>query len=155
MRRVVEDELLTDSGYRESLAEERVLKALAAAGAPADALATLVNRRLLRIEDRLDMRRVELTHDVLCSVVLASRDQRHANEAREEAERQLAVQKERETHHAARAGARAADRHRVQRADGGRSDQRDLRLGQPAPRARCRCARRSRRAPMPKNSWAS
>ena len=96
VRRVVEDELLTDSGYRESLAEERVTKALAAAGAPADALATLVNRRLLRIEDRLDMRRVELTHDVLCSVVLASRDQRHANEAREEAERQLAVQQERE-----------------------------------------------------------
>lgn len=96
VRRVVEDELLTDSGYRESLAEERVTKALAAAGAPTDALATLVNRRLLRIEDRLDMRRVELTHDVLCNVVLASRDQRHANEAREEAERQLAVQQERE-----------------------------------------------------------
>jgi hypothetical protein len=96
VRRVVEDELLTESGYRESLAEERVVKALAAAGAPADSLATLVNRRLLRIEDRLDMRRVELTHDVLCSVVLASRDLRHANEAREEAERQLAVQQERE-----------------------------------------------------------
>lgn len=96
VRRVVEDELLTDSGHRESLAEERVAKALVAAGASPDSLATLVDRRLLRIEDRLDMRRVELTHDVLCSVVLASRDQRHANEAREEAERQLAVQRERE-----------------------------------------------------------
>nr|MDQ2971389.1 hypothetical protein [Pseudomonadota bacterium] len=71
VRRVVEDDLLTESGYRESLAEERVSKALAAAGAAPDALATLVNRRLLRIEERLDMRRVELTHDVLCSVVLA------------------------------------------------------------------------------------
>ena len=39
-------------------------------------LATLVNRRLLRIEERLDMRRVELTHDVLCGVVLASRNLR-------------------------------------------------------------------------------
>jgi len=96
VRRVVEDELLTESGYRESLAEERVSKALAAAGAAPDALATLVNRRLLRIEERLDMRRVELTHDVLCSVVLASRNQRHAREAREEAERQLAAQRERE-----------------------------------------------------------
>ena len=96
VRRVVEDELLTDSGHRESLAEERVAKALVAAGASPDSLTTLVDRRLLRIEDRLDMRRVELTHDVLCSVVLASRDQRHANEAREEAERQLAVQQERE-----------------------------------------------------------
>lgn len=96
VRRVIEDELLTESGYRESLAEERVVKALAAAGAAPDALAKLVDRRLLRIEERLDMRRVELTHDVLCSVVGASRDLRHEREARDEAERQLAAQRERE-----------------------------------------------------------
>ncbi len=96
VRRVIEDELLTDSGYRESLAEERVIKALAAAGAAPDALAKLVDRRLLRIEERLDMRRVELTHDVLCSVVASSRDLRHAREERDEAERQLARQRERE-----------------------------------------------------------
>jgi hypothetical protein len=90
VRRVVEDDLLTDSGHRESLAEERVIKALAAAGAAPDALSTLVNRRLLRIEERLDMRRVELTHDVLCSVVLTSRNLRQEREARDEAERQLA-----------------------------------------------------------------
>ena len=96
VRRVVEDDLLTESGYRESLAEERVGKALAAVGAAPDALATLVNRRLLRIEERLDMRRVELTHDVLCNVVLASRNSRREREAREEAERQLAAQRERE-----------------------------------------------------------
>ena len=96
VRRVIEDELLTESGYRESLAEERVSKALAAAGAAPDALATLVDRRLLRIEERLDMRRVELTHDVLCGVVRSSRDLRHEREARDEAERRLAAQKERE-----------------------------------------------------------
>ena len=96
VRRVIEDELLTDSGYRESLAEERVIKALAAAGAAPDALAKLVDRRLLRIEERLDMRRVELTHDVLCSVVASSRDLRHEREARDDAERQLAAQRERE-----------------------------------------------------------
>ena len=96
VRRVIEDELLTESGYRESLAEERVRKALTAAGAAPDALATLVNRRLLRIEERLDMRRVELTHDVLCNVVLASRNLRKEREARDEAERQLAAQRERE-----------------------------------------------------------
>jgi hypothetical protein len=102
VRRVIEDELLTESGYRESLAEERVRKALAAAGAAPDALATLVNRRLLRIEERLDVRRVELTHDVLCSVVLASRNLRHEREMRDAAERQLATQREREvaTHRA-------------------------------------------------------
>ena len=96
VRRVLEDELLTESGYRESLAEERVVKALAAAGAAPDALAKLVDRRLLRIEERLDVRRVELTHDVLCSVVGASRDLRHEREARDEAERQLVLQRERE-----------------------------------------------------------
>jgi len=96
VRRVIEDELLTESGYRESLAEERVIKALAAAGAEPDALAKLVNRRLLRIEERLDIRRVELTHDVLCSIVASSRDLRHEREARDEAERQLAAQRERE-----------------------------------------------------------
>jgi tetratricopeptide (TPR) repeat protein len=96
VRKFIEDEMLTESGFRESLAEERVLKAFAAAGAPPEALATLVNRRLLRIEERLDLRRVELTHDVLCSVVAASRDLRLEREARDEAERKLAAQRERE-----------------------------------------------------------
>jgi len=81
VRQFIEDNLLTDSGHRESLAEERVKKGLAAAGAAPDALATLVNRRLLRIEERLDVRRVELTHDVLCGVVRASRDLRLEREA--------------------------------------------------------------------------
>lgn len=96
VRLVIEDELLTESGYRESLAEERVLKALDAVGATAGSLATLVDRRLLRIEERLDMRKVEITHDVLCSVVLSSRDRRHERESLDEAERQLAAQQIRE-----------------------------------------------------------
>jgi len=96
VRRFIEDEMLTESGFRESLAEERVLRAFDAANAASGALALLVNRRLLRIEERLDMRRVELTHDVLCPVVAESRTQRHEREAREEAERQVAAQRERE-----------------------------------------------------------
>jgi hypothetical protein len=96
VRRFIEDEMLTESGFRESLGEERVRKAFSAAGAAPDALARLVDRRLLRVEERLDLRRVELTHDVLCKVVADSRDLRHAREAKEEAERQLAAQKARE-----------------------------------------------------------
>ncbi len=96
VRQFIEDEMLTESGFRESLGEERVRKAFAAVGAPPDTLATLVDRRLLRIEERLDVRRVELTHDVLCSVVRASRDLRYEREARDEAERQLAAQRARE-----------------------------------------------------------
>ena len=96
VRHYIEDELLTESGFRESIAEESVRKAFGAMGAPPNALATLVDRRLLRVEERLDMRRVELTHDVLCSVVRASRDVRLERDARDEAERKLAAQRERE-----------------------------------------------------------
>jgi len=96
VRRVIEDELLTDSGFRENVAEERLLASFKAAGAEPNALAVLVNRRLLRIEERLDVRRVELTHDVLCGVVKASRDLRREREARDATERLLAEQRERE-----------------------------------------------------------
>ncbi|HEV2039285.1 MAG TPA: hypothetical protein VGT81_04440, partial [Casimicrobiaceae bacterium] len=95
VRQVIEDNLLTESGYRENLAEERLTKAFTAVGAPPETLAALVNRRLLRIEERLDLRRVELTHDVLCGVVKASRDLRLERAARDEAERQLEAQRQR------------------------------------------------------------
>jgi tetratricopeptide (TPR) repeat protein len=95
VRRVIEEELLTESGYRENLAEESLAKRFADAGAAPDAIPTLVNRRLLRIEERLDIRRVELTHDVLCGVVKASRNDRLAREAKEPAEKQLAEQQAR------------------------------------------------------------
>jgi hypothetical protein len=96
VHRIIEDQLLTESGFRENVAEERILKAFAAAGAAPNALATLVNRRLLRIEERLDVRRVELTHDVLCGVVAGARAARQEREAREQAERELAAQRARE-----------------------------------------------------------
>jgi tetratricopeptide (TPR) repeat protein len=96
VRRIIEDELLTASGYRENVAEERLLSSFKSAGAGPETLAVLVNRRLLRIEERLDVRRVELTHDVLCGVVKDSRDQRREREARDATERLLAEQRERE-----------------------------------------------------------
>jgi tetratricopeptide (TPR) repeat protein len=96
VRRIIEDELLTASGFRENIAEERLVSSLKSAGATPDTLAVLVNRRLLRIEERLDVRRVELTHDVLCGVVKSSRDQRREREAREATDRVLAEQRERE-----------------------------------------------------------
>jgi hypothetical protein len=106
VRQLLEDELLTESGYRENLAEERLLRRLQASGAAPDALVVLVNRRLLRIEERLDVRRVELTHDVLTGVVKASRDQRRERETREATERLLAEQAARE--HVARRALRRA-----------------------------------------------
>jgi hypothetical protein len=96
VRSLVEDKLLTSSGYRESVAEEDLLAHLAAVGASPDTLTALVNRRLLRIEERLDARRVELTHDVLCPVVKESRDRRREREEHEATQRLLAQQRERE-----------------------------------------------------------
>ncbi|HVU31992.1 MAG TPA: hypothetical protein VHE61_01060 [Opitutaceae bacterium] len=96
VRAFIEDEMLTDSGFRESVAEERVRKAFAAAGAAPVALAQLVDRRLLRVEDRLDLRRVEITHDVLCGVIAASRTVRREREALERSQRELVAQRERE-----------------------------------------------------------
>jgi len=96
VRRIIEDDLLTASGFRESVAEESLVSRFAAVGAAPGTLALLVNRRLLRIEERLDIRRVELTHDVLCGVVKASRDERREHEARAATEKLLAEQRARE-----------------------------------------------------------
>ena len=93
MREYIEDHLLTKSGFRDNVALETVLEAPGVTRALVD---TLVSRRLLRIEDRLGVQRVELTHDVLADVISASRDSRHERQALDEAKRQLTVQKERE-----------------------------------------------------------
>jgi WD40 repeat protein len=92
VRVFVEDELVTDSGFRENIAVERARKTLAQRGAPADAIDQLVQSRLLRVEDRFGVPRVELTHDVLTSVVCASRATRRVREEKEALE-----QRQRET----------------------------------------------------------
>ncbi|HEX3525514.1 MAG TPA: WD40 repeat domain-containing protein [Thermoanaerobaculia bacterium] len=79
VRTFVEDELITGRGYRDSRALE---DALALPGVTAEALDALVRRRLLRIDERQSVRRLELTHDVLARVVKESRDSRRDREAR-------------------------------------------------------------------------
>ena len=81
LRAFIEDRLLTTSGYRDSVALEN---ALATPGITDASIALAVERRLLRREDRGDVPRLELTHDLLISVVKASRDNRKALEAAEE-----------------------------------------------------------------------
>lgn len=93
VRNYLEDHLLTKSGFRDNIALETVLEAPDVTRALVD---TLVSRRLLRIEDRLGVQRVELTHDVLADVIRASRDSRHEREALDAAHRQLELQKQRE-----------------------------------------------------------
>jgi hypothetical protein len=83
VRLFVEDRLLTASGFRGTLP---LSEALAEGVSPLD-LETLVDRRLLRFEDRLGTRHVELSHDLLTGVVKKSRGFRAARVAREEEER--------------------------------------------------------------------
>jgi hypothetical protein len=100
VRLFVEDRLLTASGFRGTLP---LSEALAEGVSPLD-LEILVDRRLLRFEDRLGTRHVELSHDLLTGVVKKSRGFRAARVAREEEER-----KQQELRHAlARARRRTA-----------------------------------------------
>ncbi|HEX9756155.1 MAG TPA: ATP-binding protein [Gemmatimonadales bacterium] len=94
VRAFVEDELLSQGVealggkvFRESISLERASRLLSTRGVPADALQTLVERRLLHVEERLGVSRVELTHDVLIEVVRRSRSERLQREAAGQAER--------------------------------------------------------------------
>jgi WD40 repeat protein len=89
VRAFVEDELVTVSGYRDSAA----LDDATASGMPQQDVDVLVRRRLLRVEERGGVRRVELTHDVLTPVVGASRDRRQQREALQRARREAARQR--------------------------------------------------------------
>jgi len=78
VREFIEDQLLTDTGYRDSYAYD---DALALPGVTREAIDVLIGRRLLRLEERSGILRVELTHDLLTRVAKESRDQRQQREA--------------------------------------------------------------------------
>jgi WD40 repeat protein len=84
LRTFVEEELITSRGDRDS---RDYLEALARGDFMRDGIELLVRRRLLRIDERRGVRRLELAHDVLTSVVRESRDIRRAREAMLEARR--------------------------------------------------------------------
>jgi hypothetical protein len=92
VRRFVEDRLITVSGYRNSEAMEN---ALSTPEVTRDAIALLVQRRIIRRDDR-GVERLELSHDLLTGVVRASRDQRRRTEAAEQERRALEDAQERE-----------------------------------------------------------
>lgn len=80
VRPFVEDRLLTGSGFRSTVPMEE-----AAQAGFAEDIGALVDRRLLRTEDRLGIPHVELTHDLLRDVVLKSRAGRQERERAERA----------------------------------------------------------------------
>jgi len=82
----VEEDLLTETGFRETLNVDNAESKLRQHGSDPRALTVLVNRRLLHYEQRGASTRVELTHDVLAPVVRQSRTLRREREAVREAE---------------------------------------------------------------------
>ena len=77
VRFFVEDRLLTPSGFRGTLP----LADAAQEGVAESDLRTLVDRRLLRFEDRLGTIHMELSHDLLTRIVLKRRESRRAEAA--------------------------------------------------------------------------
>jgi WD40 repeat protein len=84
VREFVEEELLTESGYRDSAAIDDALKR---PGVTEEAIRDLVEKRVVRLEERFGVLRIELTHDILAPVVRRDRDERQER-LRLEAERE-------------------------------------------------------------------
>ena len=106
VRDLVEDRMLSADGFRESLALDTAHHLLEKEGMTLAearaAIGALVDRRLLVVEERGGVRRVELTHDILTGVARQSRDKREAGEAAMRAEQANAA-----------AAAKAAEQRRV------------------------------------------
>jgi hypothetical protein len=78
-RCLIEDRLLSPDGFRESIAFDTIERELSGVAGPETAKAVLgeiVQRRLLTLEERGGVRRIELAHDVLTKIVKVSRDER-------------------------------------------------------------------------------
>jgi WD40 repeat protein len=110
VRLFIEDRLLTVSGYRDSVAVEN---ALSLPGVSLAVIDQLVERRLLRREDRGGVQRLELTHDLLTGVVRASRDARRARDAAER--ERVALQRQQEEQQQALRAQQEAERLELQR----------------------------------------
>jgi tetratricopeptide (TPR) repeat protein len=93
VRYFAEDRLLTAAGYRDSCALDN---ALAEPGISEAAIQSLVDRRILRREERGGLVRLELIHDVLAIVAKASREARREAAALEAAQLLLAKHRRRQ-----------------------------------------------------------
>lgn len=81
MRSFIERELLTVAGERDS---EALANALQVPGVNEESIETLVRRRLLRIDESSGVARIELTHDLLTSVIAKSAEEASLEEARQQ-----------------------------------------------------------------------
>ena len=98
VRHFVEDRMLTTSGHRTPVAREDAEAELKAAGVASvgEAIDRLIAGRLLSAEDKGGLQRLEITHDVIAPLALASRTERRDREEVEARERELEEARERE-----------------------------------------------------------
>lgn len=75
--RFIETQLITEKGFRNSYTRDDAVPA----HLTAEQLQRLIDRRLLRIEERYGTERIELTHDLLTGAILEHRTQRRAHDA--------------------------------------------------------------------------
>ena len=90
VRRFVEDRLVSGSGHRNTVTREDAECELKENNVvdPAQAINSLIARRLLTAEERGGIPRLELTHDVLTPLVVRSRNARREQEALQKARQQ-------------------------------------------------------------------
>lgn len=119
VRTFIEDHLLTVSGYRDSVALENAL----GMGLSQETVKKLIDRRLVRQEDRGGSKRLELTHDLLVSVVRASRDKRRQREAAEKEKAALLAEQEKQKQAILRA--QEEERERLEKAQEAERRERD------------------------------
>ena len=119
----VEDQLITEKGFRNSYAREDAVPSILTD----DELGRLIGSRLLRLVEYHGAQRIELTHDVLTKVVREHRDRRRAEE--EKAALAARVQQERQALEQAAAQREAElDREREARLESERAGRRLKRL---------------------------
>lgn len=148
VRVFVEERLLTESGFRDSVAEEQALRTPGVTQADVD---TLIGRRLLRREDAgtKGRARLELTHDVLADAVRVSRDRRRLREQEARALAERREIEERARHDAEEAATREQQRREFEAAQALAAKEREAaQLAQ----ALARLERRSRRRQI---AWMS
>lgn len=88
--RFIESELITGKGFRNSFAKDDAVPQ----HLTAEQLNRLIDRRLLRVEERYGAERIELTHDVLTPAVLEHRIRRQAEDERAALARQEAARRQ-------------------------------------------------------------
>ncbi len=107
--RFIEGELITEKGYRNNFAREDAVPSILSA----EQLEKLVALRLLRVETRLGVQRIELTHDLLTRVVREHRDRRRAEDEKAEIAKRAETARQAEELRRLQAEARAGRRFRI------------------------------------------